>query len=70
MVRSAKRGARKEGEVLGYIPVVNNIFIAASSEEERGARSAIPGDVCRSRARRRCGTVELLRGIIRSSPRD
>jgi len=62
--------ARKGGEVLGFIPVVNNIFIVASSEEKCGVRSAIPGDVCRSRARRRRDTIELLRGIIRLSPRS
>lgn len=64
-----RRREEEESEVLGFIPVVNNIFIAASSEEKHGVRSAIPGDVCRSRARRRHGTIELLRGITRSSPR-
>lgn len=42
-VRSAEHGAategREGGEVLGFIPVVNNIFIAASSEEMRGCNS-------------------------------
>ena len=60
---SKKRG----GEVLGFIPVVNNIFIAASSEEKCGVRSAIPGDVCRSRARRRRGTIVSERLTSRSS---
>lgn len=49
-VRSAERRAKGEvtegregGEVLGFIPVVNNIFIAASSEERRGVRKCNSG---------------------------
>lgn len=50
-VRSAERGGaegkvtegREGGEVLRFIPVVNNIFIAASSEERRGVRKCNSG---------------------------
>lgn len=43
-VRSAEHGvATEEKEVLGFIPVVNNIFIAASSEEKRGAKVQFRG---------------------------
>jgi len=45
-IRSVERGAategREGGEVLGFIPVVNNIFIAASSEE-KGAKVQFRG---------------------------
>jgi len=65
--------ATKEEDASAFIPVVNNIFITASSKEERGKKTGAKvrkcnfgggGNVCRSCARRR--GCKLLQGITRT----
>lgn len=54
--------------MLGFIPVVNNIFIAASSEEERGMRKCNSEGCLPFPCTLSALTIELLQGITRSSP--